>query len=100
MWIKAKARAATAGMPFDIELSDIVIPTHCPYLGIELKVSMSGERYSSGKPDSPSLDRIDSSKGYVKGNVEVISFRANSIKSNLSLAQVKRFFEYALKTMS
>lgn len=39
--------------------------------------------------NSPSLDIIIPSKGYVKGNVWVISNRANRAKSNLSLEELK-----------
>ncbi|MDE2100487.1 MAG: hypothetical protein KGL39_24800 [Patescibacteria group bacterium] len=73
----AKARARTKGLSFDIELSDIIIPDRCPYLGLLLKPN-SGVL----KDNSPSLDRIDPTKGYIKGNVEVISCRANTIKNS------------------
>ncbi len=39
---------------------------------------------------TPSLDRIDSSLGYVKGNVWVISWRANHIKTDASLEELKQ----------
>lgn len=71
----AKSRAALKHREFSIELSDIVIPKICPVLGI----SMS----------SPSLDRIDSNKGYIKGNVRVISKRANTLKSNATVQEMK-----------
>jgi hypothetical protein len=71
----AKARAKAKDREFNIELSDIVIPTCCPVLGLSMK--------------SPSLDRIDSSKGYVKGNVRVISKRANQLKSNATVEEMR-----------
>lgn len=65
------------GEDFSIELEDIVVPDKCPILGIPL------EYHRGVKQDnSYSLDRIDSSKGYVKGNVWVISLRANRIKND------------------
>lgn len=73
----AKARAKKKEMPFDIEISDIHIPTICPLLRIPL--AQSENKVSDG---SPTLDRIDSNRGYIKGNIWVISFRANMIKSN------------------
>lgn len=73
----AKARAKKLGQPCDLTLKDIVIPERCPLLGIPIKV---GAGPLTGA--SPSLDRIRPSLGYVKGNVIVISFRANTIKSD------------------
>lgn len=74
-----KSRAKKKSIPFDLEPEDIEYPETCPYLGIILKHHL-GEGCGP-KDDSPSLDRIDPSKGYVKGNVEVISHRANMIKN-------------------
>lgn len=73
----AKARAIQRGLEFTITLNDIVVPEKCPILGIPMS-------YHRGikQDDSYSLDRIDSSKGYVKGNVWVISLRANRIKND------------------
>lgn len=71
---RAKSRAKRRGLQFDLELSDITIPSVCPVLGIPLVV---------GSADgAPSLDRVKSELGYVKGNVAVISKRANVIKSD------------------
>jgi hypothetical protein len=67
-----------------------VVPERCPVLGIPLAVST--RRCSAG---SPTLDRIDSRLGYVQGNVIVVSFRANTIKSDSTLeelAAVLRFY--------
>ena len=66
---------------FNLELSDIKIPSHCPILGIPL-VSVVGCGMGSIKArnNSPSIDRIDNTKGYVKGNVTIISMRANDLK--------------------
>lgn len=78
----ARARSKKYGFEINIEESDIFIPKICPLLGIEIKVS--SEKVSA---NSPSLDRIDSSKGYVKGNVWVISHKANTMKSNATLEE-------------
>lgn len=81
---KSKESAKKRGLDFDIDLSDIMVPEICPILGLPLKRG-KGRRHH----ESPSLDRIDSSKGYVKGNVWVISWRANCIKSNATLQELK-----------
>ena len=74
---RSKSRALQKGYEHNLELTDITIPSHCPLLGIALEVGVGG-----CQPNSPSLDRIDPRKGYVKGNVWVISNKANSIKNN------------------
>ena len=69
----AKARAKLDKIPFNLELQDIIIPEFCPVLKIRLMY----------KTDyAPSIDRKDSSKGYIKGNIRVISRRANILKNN------------------
>ena len=72
---QARYRSKTKGIPFDIEISDIIIPEICPILQIPLKKMIDGDRHYS-----PSLDRIDNDKGYTKGNIQVISNKANSMK--------------------
>ncbi len=86
MITKAKVRARAQNVPFSITEADVMIPSHCPYLGIELKV---GEGKFS--PNSPSLDKIIPELGYVPGNVRVISFMANAMKQNATPEQLLAF---------
>lgn len=81
----AKARAKKYALEFTITLTDITpFPTHCPVLGIELRKGTW-----SDDPYSYSIDRIDNSKGYVPGNIAIISRRANVLKRDGSLAEIK-----------
>lgn len=82
LWSVAKQSAKAREIPFDIVASDIIIPTHCIYLGREL-TNIIGE-YKGKVPTNASLDRIDSSKGYTKDNIQVISSLANKLKNNAS----------------
>ena len=79
--MNAKARARKKKIEFSIKYKDIVIPTHCPVLGIKINKFLqdTSQSYES-RAGSPSLDRIDNSKGYIKNNVAVMSYRANVIK--------------------
>lgn len=81
----ARRTAKLRGLPFDLTHLDISIPDVCPVLGIKLEPQF-GER-SDG---SPSLDRIVPERGYVKGNVIVISWRANRIKADATLDEMER----------
>jgi len=80
----SKRRAREKGLDHNIDLTYLrsIASSHCPYLGIELRWEVQNGLGVQSKvcPNSPSLDRVDSSKGYVKGNVVIVSHRANSIK--------------------
>lgn len=95
MLTTAKARAKKAGIEFTITEADVRIPALCPALGIPLVEPQPGLGRQDG---SPSLDRIDCSLGYVPGNVVVISWRANRIKSNATpdeLRKIAEWFDFA-----
>lgn len=89
----AKSRAKKKGFEFDISIEDIIIPEICPVLGIPLFIRQGGSGIDKN-PNNPSLDRIDSNKGYIKGNVKVISWRANDLKKNGTLEEFKQIVEY------
>ena len=86
MFSAAKNRAKTKGVPFDIDVSDIIIPEFCPVLGLRL-VSHIGRR--GPMDDTPSLDRIRPEGGYVRGNIWVISSRANRMKNDATLGELE-----------
>lgn len=81
----AKMRAKRKGLTFTILKSDIVIPENCPILGIPIDNAARGR----ASYNSPSIDRIDNARGYEPSNVHVISHRANSLKSNATLKELK-----------
>ena len=86
MFHNAKHRAKKKGIPFTIEMEDIFIPELCPLLEIPL-ISTSDKR----SPNNPSLDRIspDPTIGYVLSNIQVISARANWLKADATLEELK-----------
>ena len=88
---KSKARAKKRGLPFNLEIEDVVIPEKCPILGIKLK---RGKGTGGSVASSPSLDRIVPEKGYTKGNVQVISMRANQIKSDATADELMAVAKY------
>ncbi len=92
MFVAAKSRAVKSGIPFTITEADITVPDKCPALGIPL-VGSRGEGVG-GRPNSPSLDRIVPSLGYVPGNIAVISFKANAIKRDASLKELRGVLQY------
>lgn len=84
----AKKRSKEQNIPFNIDISDIVIPEVCPYLKIPLTTNA---RRGCSRESVVSLDKIIPELGYVKGNVEVISHLANTMKSNATKEQLKSF---------
>jgi len=77
------------GWEWDILFSEIKWVSHCPILGIELDYFLE---YRA--ENSPSFDRIDPSKGYVTGNVQIVSWRANRIKNDGSPEEHRKIAEY------
>ena len=79
--ISAKDRARKKGIEFSIDYEEIAIPDKCPILGINIdRFQKDLSQSNLSRASSPSLDRLDNSKGYVKGNVAVMSYRANVLK--------------------
>jgi hypothetical protein len=100
----AEKRAKRDQLEFTITLEDLHIPPHCPYLGIELivheRTRKNPEQRRTFHPDSPSLDRIDSSKGYTPDNIEIISVLANMMKNVANKEQLLAFANNVIKRYS
>ena len=96
LWYMARSRAKARGIDFDFEIDDIEWPDKCPVFGIDLDYFVTDK----ASPNSPSLDRTDSSKGYVRGNVRVISWRANVLKKDATTTEMIALGEYARRVKS
>lgn len=74
---------------FSITFKEVIWNDICPVLGIPINWfnETRGE-------DSPSMDRTDPTKGYVPGNVQIISWRANRIKNDGSAEEHQRIADY------
>lgn len=79
----ARSRAKAKGLECTITAADLTIPTVCPLLGILI------DPFAPKKAFHPSLDRLDNTKGYVKGNVCVVSFRANHLKNDATAHELR-----------
>lgn len=84
MYQNAKRRAKEKNLQFDLNVADIKVPAICPLLGIPL-FKVGGKITEN----SPSVDRRDPNRGYVKDNIWVISYKANSAKSNCTLQELE-----------
>lgn len=91
----AKNRASKKNMEFSITDRDVVIPDRCPVLGLPLTVNVGSD--VGGKDNSISLDRIDNTKGYIPGNVQVISKKANMMKGSASISELLLFATWVQK---
>ena len=84
---RAQKNAKKSNLEFNLETEDIYLPTHCKYLGVEL----SYNKIDGLKENYFSIDRIDSSKGYVKDNIQIISRLSNTMKNNATQEQLITF---------
>lgn len=91
MFSAARRRAKRRGTVFSLTRDDVPIPLVCPILGIPL-VRKKGKGPS---PNSPSLDEIVPGRGYVRGNAQVISNRANTMKNCGTLEELVRIGKWA-----
>lgn len=90
-----KYNAISAGIEWSIDFGDLEFPVVCPVLGIEIDYWAE-----SRKENSLSFDRIDNSKGYVKGNVTLMSWRANRIKNDGTAEEHKKIYEFMQKSLT
>lgn len=87
----------TNKIPFNLTFFDIIWPTHCPILGLKLDYeSLEGKRTDN----SPSFDKIIPEKGYVKGNVQIISWRANRIKNDGTAEEHQKIADFLKSVLS
>jgi hypothetical protein len=91
LWWGAKRRARRGNLLFDITVEDIHVPTRCPILGIDLYVG------TTGNENSPSLDRIIPTSGYVRGNIQVISHRANRLKNDATFEEIEKLYNWMMR---
>ena len=91
LWGGAKRRAKRKGIEFNILTYKSLpkVPKYCPILGIPLKVGKG-----AGTDNSPSLDRINNNKGYTIENIQIISRKANQMKSNATLKEIEKLYNY------
>ena len=90
--VGARSRAKQKGLPISITVDDIQIPEFCPVLGLRLEMGVGTQTIAS-----PSLDRIIPELGYVPGNVQVISYLANSMKNNATPEQLLAFAAWVMR---
>jgi hypothetical protein len=88
----SNARARMYNLPANIISEDITLVRMCPLLNVPLEY---GNHLSS--PYSASLDRIEPNKGYIKGNIQVISMLANQMKSSANKTELLTFANNIIK---
>jgi hypothetical protein len=89
---RLRTRAKKRNLRFNLVPEDIIIPEFCPVLGIKIEMNID-----YGKDSSPSVDKIKPELGYVKGNIQIISFRANMLKNNCKIKELELVIEYMKK---
>ena len=92
LWRHLRESAKERGIDFDLtpaDITDIGIPITCPVLGFPIYFHRG-----QAKDDSISFDRIDSSKGYTRDNLVIVSMRANKLKSDATLQEMERIVNF------
>ena len=89
LWKVSRARAKRCGIEYTITKEDIVIPEYCPVLGMKLHREDRATWYAA-----PSIDRIDNTKGYIPGNIAIVSRRANILKKDATIEELVLLAKY------
>lgn len=79
-----KFSAKKRNLDFNLKYSDFELPIFCPILGVKLEYGKN-----TNSPFNASIDRIDNTKGYIRGNIIVISRKANLMKNDASLEDLQ-----------
>jgi len=90
MWSGAKKRATARNLEFTINQTDIVLLEKCPVLGIDILYNIR----SAPTHNSPTVDRVDNSKGYTPDNIRIISYRANSLKNDANKEEIEKIVSF------
>lgn len=90
---RAIERSGKMGLECNIDINDIEIPELCPLLNVPFKYGSQSNKWYTY-----SLDRIDNSKGYIKGNIQVITYLANTMKSKATKKELITFAKNILKS--
>lgn len=83
--------AKRRNIPYDLEMIDLTVPSHCPLLGIPIDYRDFTVPADFNNNNWATVDRIDNEKGYIRGNVWIISRLANNMKNSASLDQLETF---------
>lgn len=97
--INVKARCKRNGIVFDITPADIEQVQTCPMFGIELDYLSTKTKVGMMNDNAATLDRIDPKLGYVRGNVVVLSWRANKLKGDIKpeeMGPVVRYYNHLM----
>ena len=86
----AKVRHQQQNIPFNLTIEDIIIPDYCPIL----KVPLTKHTMSKKDWNAPSIDKIIPELGYIKGNIMIISLKANLMKSNATKEELLEFSKF------
>ena len=93
----ARQRATKNNIPCNIDRAYIkkIMVDRCPVLGFKFEINRKDKKNKWGT--SASIDRIIPDKGYVKGNVIIVSLMANSIKNQATPDQILKVGKFYKK---
>ena len=100
MLSNAKIRAKQKGVDFNLTSKYLkkIFPKNnkCPITGLNFQFGYK-DKEKINKNNSPSLDRIIPSKGYVEGNVMVISDLMNRMKQDSTYEDMEKLYNFYKK---
>jgi hypothetical protein len=96
IWERSKQSAQERKLDFNIDVDDVIIPEYCPLLSCKLTFTYTQEN----RDTYYSIDRINSNLGYVKGNIQVMSLKANTMKNSATQNELLIFAKNIIEIYS
>jgi hypothetical protein len=91
-----RQKCKSKNLPFTINFNDLERPEYCPVFGTKLNYGCSTgiDGKQTRDPNKASIDKLIPELGYIPGNVFIISLRANKLKSNMTMEELKKILKY------
>ena len=104
LYIHYKSHADSRNLEFNLteDQFSLVARQNCYYCGAKPTIYKQLYKYAKNTINEPlnGIDRIDSSKGYIKDNIQFISTPINYLKNTMSDSETKQYLKSISKYIS
>lgn len=99
LYAASKEKAKNKGLEHDLTIEYITekLKQPCPRTGLPFRLGKTGSTYSDRDIQTPSVDKIDPSKGYTKDNVQIVCWGYNLAKARFTDEELLEFWKKVIE---